>query len=292
MLLLILSALSALFKTVNPASAVEENYKFDRFTAIDVENSFDVEYVKGDTYDVSVEIDEEFLPYLDVDVTSKGMLRVSLRKMPAKLTLTKAKKMNVTVVAPTLNSINISGSCKFTTEETIKCRGEFILQASGASKVEQIDVECNELHIYCSGASKIAMSGSAMELSAEVSGSSNCSLNMDVADFEAKLTGASSITLNGKCDEVEAEINGSSKLVGIGKARELSVEANGASVVNTLDMAVNEAEISLSGTSRAKVDVERKLEVEMSGVSVCEYRGGSKLDLKVKSNRASSIKKL
>ena len=128
------------------------------------------------------------------------------------------------------------------------------LRLSGASQadVEGFDHD-NQFVLHLSGASKV-----------------NGSLN--TGDLKIRLSGASSIDFKGK-------------------GKHLDINASGASTIRLMDFEVDNADIDISGATTAKVFVNDKLEISMSGASKIRYSGNCVIE-SINSSGASSVKRL
>jgi hypothetical protein len=100
-------------------------------------------------------------------------------------------------------------------------------------------------------------------------------------DLELNLGGASSFTANLRIESLEAELSGACKLTLSGNAEDYEIEMSGACILNAFDLPVADAELSLSGASRAKVNVRDHLEVEASGASNIVVEGDPEIEKSV-----------
>jgi len=100
-----------------------------------------------------------------------------------------------------------------------------------------------------------------------------------VEDFENdrildyRLSGASKSTFVGSAERLSINLSGASELTLNGRSGLLIGEISGASQLYAFDFPVEEADINLSGASRARVRVAKFLKVDASGASNVRYLG-------------------
>lgn len=113
----------------------------------------------------------------------------------------------------------------------------------------------------------------------ELSGGSQADIDgfSSAHDFRVALSGGSQ--LNGDLDagDVTLELSGGSQVELSGTADDLVVDGSGGSQFNLDDLPVDDASISLSGGSRANINVSGTLNTELSGGSRVVYDGSPAL---------------
>jgi len=145
--------------------------------------------------------------------------------------------LEVRIDMPTLNKLRLSGA----TRSIVK----------GFSSQEDFDLNL-------SGASRLVAGVEAGEAKIEVSGASRVSGNMKVGDAEFTLSGASRVALSGSANNV-------------------ILNAWGASRLDLSDFALNDTTVHLNGASRAMINVNGQLDLDMSGASRLNYDGNATL---------------
>lgn len=130
------------------------------------------------------------------------------------------------------------------------------LTVSGASKGEISGfTSSQDLDIVVSGASQLEMNAAAATANVEVSGASKISGTLKSAAAHLKATGASRMSLEGSASD------------------DCILEVTGASTLATGDFKMINAEISISGASRATIYAEGDLRMEATGASTIKYSG-------------------
>ena len=110
--------------------------------------------------------------------------------------------------------------------------------------------------------------------------------------MEISCSGAANINIKGEINRLKQSISGSSKVVLNGSGNELSnIELSGASSLNAISFPINNLKISVSGVSKAKVNVVKTLDAEATSASKIEYKGNPIINRAQKST-SSSINKI
>jgi hypothetical protein len=97
-------------------------------------------------------------------------------------------------------------------------------------------------------------------------------------DLDVELSGASTLRLESSYPWVRVEMSGASEFVMAGEGHTLKAEISGASKLYAFDFTLLEADLRISGASKARVDVDSRLKVKASGASDVRYRGTPSID--------------
>ncbi len=130
-----------------------------------------------------------------------------------------------------------------------------------------------------SGACQVTARGftSSLDFALELSGASLLDMDLETGKFEANLSGASDITGHLVAASSDIELSGASEVRLTGPGGDLFLDASGASHAELTDFMVNNANVGLSGVSRASLTVNGRLDVDLSGASFLEYYGNPTL---------------
>jgi hypothetical protein len=134
--------------------------------------------------------------------------------------------------------------------------------------------QLNDLNI--SGASHGAVSGFSTTDDTEftVSGASRLTLaEMALGDVAFDVSEASQATGTLTAKKLDLRVSGASEAELSGAATDVTVEASGASRVHLDGLAVNNANVNLSGASTGTVNLSGRLDAEVTGASRLEYIG-------------------
>ncbi len=105
-----------------------------------------------------------------------------------------------------------------------------------------------------------------------------------------ELAGASSVEMELRSPAVDADLSGASDVTLKGETKKIHAHGSGASSIKCFELMTEEADISLSGASHAKVFASVKLQADASGASGVEYKGNPSVSKETRG--ASSIKKV
>jgi len=109
--------------------------------------------------------------------------------------------------------------------------------------------------------------------------------------FVANLSGASSLEMtNLEVGNTTVDLSGASTFTAAGSANDLVAVIAGASTLNILGLPVNNANVTLSGASNARINVNGRLDADLSGASSLQYSGQPTLG-SITTTGASSITK-
>lgn len=133
--------------------------------------------------------------------------------------------------------------------------------------------------LHLSGASEGNVTGfrSSQDFVLTLSGASELDLDMEMGAFESEITGASKLSGYLKATNSDIELSGASEIELGGSGGNTRIDASGASQINLADFTVNDADIDFSGASDGSLDINGRLDVNLSGGSVLEYTGNPTL---------------
>ena len=127
-----------------------------------------------------------------------------------------------------------------------------------------------------SGATRGTAQGfsSAHDFILDLSGASSLDMrDMSAGDVKFDISGASRVTGDITAGDAEFEVSGASTVQLQGSANDIAIDASGASRVELAGFAVNNVDVNLSGASRGTVNLDGRLDVDLSGASNLEYAG-------------------
>ena len=140
-----------------------------------------------------------------------------------------------------------------------------------SAKVTMPDIDKIEL----SGGAKVDINGfdSSNNLTIKLSEGSHLNGSVTAGDVNLSLSGGSHVTLSGSANELVANGSEGSQVTLSGSAENIVIKGSGGSHFNLQDYSVSNADINLSGGSRADIDVDGILNVNISGRSEVGYTG-------------------
>ncbi len=160
--------------------------------------------------------------------------------------------------------------------ETLKIKLEWGYNYPSYTAIAKITMP-NLRGLSLSGASQAIVEdfSSSQSFSADLSGASTLDMsNMSAGDIKLNLSGASRVkgnfTASGGAD---FDLSGASTVELDGSANDMLVEASGASRLKLGDFQVNNADVNLSGASTGTVNLDGRLDANLSGASKLTYIG-------------------
>jgi len=165
-----------------------ETRELPQFSKIEVGGAFKIFFKHGNSQEVKIETDGNLLNNIITRVSGNTLsIEAKSIKDPAEL--------NVFVVLPVLEAINISGAAQFRSNGAI-ISDMFEIEASGASEVVA-EVEVDELITHASGATIVKLTGSARTHEVHASGAARLKAqNLDTFSTEVEASGASDAVVN------------------------------------------------------------------------------------------------
>jgi len=103
-------------------------------------------------------------------------------------------------------------------------------------------------------------------------------------------SGASIVKLELNMESIDLDVSGAGMTELKGQTRKLNAQLSGASDLNGIDLITIDARVDLSGASKARLNVNRKLDAEASGASEIQYKGAA--EVKSNTSGASSVNRL
>lgn len=170
----------------------------------------------------------------DIKVTKEGQTLKIEKEVPWTLFNIGSDRPKAVITMPQLYSLDSSGATNGAVSH-FSSTDDLDIIVSGASSVELVKIAAGGIYFDISGAS-------------DVTGA------LETEGIDLNISGASSIQLEGA-------------------ASDLDIEASGASQLNLAGLTVNNANVTLSGASDGTVNLNGRLDIELSGASELEYIG-------------------
>ena len=206
--------------------SVTETYDFENFDIISSNHAFEVTITRSPQYSVVVEIDQNFLPYFEIDQFG-SRLRFDLDSDVSFDIDDHAMRVNITMPEIREISGHVVSRIDITGFET---QGHVNVDLSAASSLRG-DLVAGSLDVHLSGASSMILEGSATDLDLHVSGASSADLfDFPVVNADVHASGASSarVDVSGRLD---AEANGVSSIYYRGNPELGSINSSGFSSI-------------------------------------------------------------
>jgi hypothetical protein len=203
-----------------------QKYDLSGFNKVNAGSAFKVAIDRGESYGVSVTIDDNLVEYLDVRVEG-DTLHVGLKPGASLGFRNTTQRAEITM--PGIEGIELSGATQgvvagFDSEKRLE------IEVSGASRLRG-DMTAGDMWMQVSGASTVELDGGGADLDVEASGASSVRLdNFEVQDARVNASGASNITVNAS-GRVTGSASGASTVKYVGDPESVRVDSSGASNV-------------------------------------------------------------
>ena len=213
---------SALRPINDSGVAEKKEMQFSDFTAVEVEDGFEVEIVRSDTYNVTVIADKELFNNLEVR-HQDDVLKIYIDPPYSHIISHKT----VRIAMPELRQIDLSMNSKGTISG-FQSSEDFISNLSMGSSLSG-DIEVKNLNCEIVSGSNIKLSGAADEMTLDGSGGSTAELS------EFKLTGAKITLTSGSkaavnvSESMEVDLSLGSNLTYIGHPAITKIDISGGS---------------------------------------------------------------
>jgi hypothetical protein len=108
----------------------------------------------------------------------------------------------------------------------------------------------------------------------EVSGSGTITVDDAPGDrLAVRLSGSGDIHVSGSFDDLRVDLDGSGTVSASGSSDDLRVDVDGSGSFDGVELSTDDADVGVSGSGSALVNVSRRLEADVSGSGSVEYVG-------------------
>jgi hypothetical protein len=206
----------------------KETREVSSFTSLASHGSMDVQIAYGNSNKVTVEADENLLPYIETSVEN-GKLSIKTKK---NVNIKSSSKIEVHVFMTKINSLQLSGSGNINGAGAFTNDRKTDIGVSGSGNLALEFDSFKDLDLSVSGSGNIDLKSSATNsINAKVSGSGNidCS-SISSKDVDAKLSGSGNIKVYAS-NSIDAKISGSGNVYYKGNAQNISSKVAGSGKV-------------------------------------------------------------
>ncbi|MDQ2720766.1 MAG: DUF2807 domain-containing protein [Bacteroidota bacterium] len=206
----------------------KETREVNAFTSLSSGGAADVQITYGNSKSISIEADENLLPYIETSVED-GKLTIKSKK---NVNLKTRSKIVVLVSMTKISSLQQSGSGTITGDGAFINDGKTEITTSGSGNIKLGFDSFKGLDLSISGSGNINLSGKSTDnISARISGSGNidCS-SISSNDVDAKISGSGNIKVFAN-NSIDAKINGSGNVYYKGRATDIKSKVAGSGKV-------------------------------------------------------------
>ncbi len=200
-------------RVIGSGSIRTEDRSVPPFSAIEVEGSGNVTLRQGIVQSVTVETDDNALPYVKTEVVG-GVLHVGFKPGTRIMRLT---RLEFRITAPRIEGIVIAGSGDVRAATPIEARS-LSLEIRGSGSIDA-SLQADTLATRIGGSGDINVDGQARDLSVTINGSGSVrarDLLSSTADVHINGSGSADLTAQ---DDIQVQISGSGSVLYGGGAR-------------------------------------------------------------------------
>jgi hypothetical protein len=195
------------------------------YSGISTQGSMNVQLAYGNSNTVTVEADENLLPYIETAVENDKLI-IRTKKG---YNLKSKSKMLVYASLTRLTSLTVSGSGNVTGEGAFSNNGKTDISVSGSGDIKLGADAFNELKVSVSGSGNVNLKGnSCNNISASISGSGNIDCgSLKTNDVFARISGSGNVKVNAS-KTIDAKVSGSGNVINRGSASNTNIKTSGA----------------------------------------------------------------
>ena len=266
-----LAACNSLLRSEVAGPPTSKQYDIAEFDTLRVSSAFVLDVSPSDTFSVNITAPENVLKHVRVE--RKGTtLWIGIEGFHVALG---NPDLEARVTMPRLVGLQISGATKATVRG-FKSVVDLDARVSGASSLD-LDAETGNFTCHVSGASDVNASVKSTRVLIEQSGASNFALMAQADDFVYGSSGASKAVGSLQAVSTTVRLSGSSDIELSGSGGDLNLTGSGSSRATLNGFESRNAEIELSGSTHADINVGGELSVSLSGGSDLIYDGNPTL---------------
>ncbi|MDQ6762778.1 MAG: DUF2807 domain-containing protein [Bacteroidota bacterium] len=206
----------------------KESRSVSAFTSLASEGSMDVQITYGSPENLTIEADENLLPYIETSV-EENKLTIKTKK---NINLKTAKKIIVYVSMTKINSLQLSGSGDIKGSGAFTSDGKTDISLSGSGNLTLDFGSFKDLGLSLAGSGNMALKGDATNsIDAKVSGSGNIDcVKVASKDVDVKLSGSGNVKVYAD-NSIDAKISGSGNVYYKGDAQNINSKVVGSGKV-------------------------------------------------------------
>ncbi|ARV05194.1 hypothetical protein BTO04_00120 [Polaribacter sp. SA4-10] len=195
------------------------------YEGITAGGSFDVILIKGKEGEISIEGEENIIPFIETEV-SGNKLKINYKK---NTNIRTTKRVTVTVTFSDIRSISLGGSGNISSEDLIKST-DFNVRLGGSGNIT-LKVDSDSLRASIGGSGNIDLSGNTNELNCTIAGSGGIkAYELKTNEVRANVAGSGSIKTTVKT-KIKANLVGSGNIYYKGNPKHIDSKSVGSGSV-------------------------------------------------------------
>lgn len=206
----------------------KETRSISNVTAIASSGAFDVTLQYGSGNSITVEADENLIPYIET-VVEGNELKIRVRE---NVNIRTKNKMKLVVPATRLTSVRLSGSGAVWGDGNFTNDGNTDFAVSGSGRIDLKFASMGTINVRVSGSGVVKLKGSpATKLTASISGSGNIdAYDVTASDVSATISGSGNVKVTANTS-LNATVSGSGNVSYKGSASNVKQQTSGSGKV-------------------------------------------------------------
>jgi hypothetical protein len=191
------------------------------YDGVSISGSFNVILVKGKEGKITIEGEENIIPYIETEV-SRNTLQIKYQK---NINIRTTKRLTVKVTYKDIDKVTLGGSGNITNKGIIKSR-ELTVALGGSGNIT-LTIDADEVYSKIGGSGNIKLSGSSNELNCAIAGSGSIkAYDLSTNTLHASIAGSGSIRTTVKT-KIKAKVVGSGSIYYKGKPKYIDSKSVG-----------------------------------------------------------------
>ena len=263
---MLLAGCSAIFHTSGTGQIVEKTYDFKDFTNVEISDACRYDIQQSDNYSIVASGHEYVIERMDIQ-QSGNTLSIGIKFIP----FISTSDTRITITMPQLSKLSVTGACDGKATDFVS-NGDLDINISGASGLDA-DFKAGTTKLVLSGDSNITGNLTAADTQIRLSGASDLNMTMQTGNTVITASGSSDIRGSLQAADCQFNLSGASTCNISGAAGKTIIAASGASEMDSPGLALQTADVKLTGASDASIHVNGTLNVDISGASTLNYSG-------------------
>lgn len=191
------------------------------YDGVSVGGSFDVILVKGKEGNITIEGEENIIPYIETEV-SGNTLKVKYEK---NINIKTTKRLTVTITYEDIDMVSLGGSGNISGKGIIKAK-DLKVSLGGSGNII-LEIDANEVSSNIGGSGNIKLAGNSNEMTSSIAGSGSIkAYDLTTDTLIATIAGSGSIrtTVNNK---IKAKVVGSGSIYYKGNPKHIDTKSVG-----------------------------------------------------------------
>jgi hypothetical protein len=208
-------------KVKGNGNVVTINRTTSAYDGIKVGGSFNVLLVEGEEGNISIEGEENIIPFIETEV-KENTLEIKYQK---NTNISTTKRLTVTVTYKDIEKVSLGGSGNITNEGTLKINNLSV--SLGGSGNITLNIETKELNTNIGGSGNIELNGTSNELNCSIAGSGSIkAYDLPTNSLTANIAGSGNIRTTVKT-KIKAQVVGSGSIYYKGTPKYIDVKSAG-----------------------------------------------------------------